>query len=137
MSKSAEGNGETSRSHNRHSFPITPKKPRRNPPSMPKLSPPPPQHANHINIGDSTPVDNTPITNEQYAKLMAQYQTIAKSWAKHTKQMKKQQRQKGSRSNEITHSSSRENESQSSSTKRRNKKPKKQADSNEASAPYT
>ena len=125
MSKSAERNGETSRSHNQHSFPATPKKPGRNPSSMPKFPPPPPQHANNVNTEDSTLVDKTPITNEQYAKLMAQYQTMAKSWAKHTKQMKKQQRQKGSRSDEITHSSSRENESQSSSTKRQNKKPKK------------
>ena len=138
MSKSTEGNGETSRSHNRHSFPTTPKKPGRNPPSMPKLPPLSPQHANNVNTKDSTPIDNTPITNEQYAKFMTQYQTMADNWAQHTKEMKKQQRQKGPpHSDELTQSLFRKNESQSSSTKRRNKKPEKQAESDEASAPYT
>ena len=88
MSKSAKRDGETSQSHDRHSFPTTPKKPGRNPSNMPKF--PPPQHANNVNTKDSTPVDNTPITNEQYPKLMAQYQTMADNWAQHTKQMKKQ-----------------------------------------------
>ena len=95
MSKSTERNGETSRSHDRHSFPATPKKPRQNPSNMPKFPPPPPQHTNNVNTEDSTPVGNTPITNEQYTKLMAQYQTMVNNWAQHTKQMKNQQRQKG------------------------------------------
>ena len=138
MSKSTERNGETSRSHDRHSFPATPKKPRRNPSNVPKFPPPPPQHTNNVNTEDSAPVDNTPITKEQYVKLMAQYQTMADNWAQHTKQLKKQQRQKNpSHSDELTQSSSRINESQSSSTKRRNKKPEKQTELDEISVFYT
>ena len=138
MSKSTERNGETSQSHDRHSFPTTPKKSRRNPSNMSKFPPPPPQHTNNVNIEDSAPIDNTPITNEQYVKLMTQYQTMADNWAQHTKQLKKQQQQKDPpQSNELTQSSSRRNESQSSSTKRRNKKPEKRTKSDEASASYT
>ena len=104
---------------------------------MPKFPPPPPQHTNSVNTRDSTHVDNTPITNEQYAKLMAQYQTMADNWAQHTKEMKKQRQKGPPHSDELTQSSFRRNESQSFSTKRRNKKPEKQAELDEVSAPYT
>ena len=138
MSKSAERHDETSQSHDRHSFPATPKKPGRNPSNMPKCPPPPPRHTNNVNTEDSAPIDNTPITNEQYVKLMAQYQTMADNWAQHTKQLKKQQRQKDPpHSDEFTQLSSRRNESQSSSTKKRSKKLEKQTESDEVNASYT
>ena len=121
MSKSTERNSEASQSHTRRSFPTTPKKPGRAPSSMPKFPPPPPQHTTNVDREDSTPVDNTPITDTQYTKLMAQYQTMAKNWAQHAEQMKKQQRQKGSpHSNDLTRSSSQENTSYTKQSKRRN-----------------
>ena len=121
MSKSTGRNSEASQSHAQRSFPTTPKKPGRAPSSMPKFPPPPPQHTIDVNREDSTSVDNTPITDTQYTKLMAQYQTMAKNWAQHAEQMKKQQRQKGSpHSNDLTRSSSQENTSHTKQSKRRN-----------------
>ena len=137
MSQSPERNDETPRGQDRHSFPVTPKKTGRDPPNMPKFPPPPPQYTNNINTGDSAPVDNTPITNEQYTNLMAQYQTMAREWAQYTKQMKKQQRKGPLHSDEVILLSSRQNEVQSSSTKGINKKFKGEAKLDEANTPYT
>ena len=81
MSQSSNRNGETPCGQDRHSFPATPKKPGRDPPNMPKFPPLPPQHTNNVNTRDSAPIDNTPITNEQYTNLMAQYQIMVREWA--------------------------------------------------------
>ena len=136
MSKSAERHDETSQSHDRHSFPATPKKPGRNPSNMPKCPPPPPRHTNNVNTEDSAPIDNTPITNEQYVKLMARYQTMTDNWAQHTNQLKKQRQKDSLHSDEFTQSSSRRNKSQSSSTKNRSKKLEKQTESDAVNASY-
>ena len=129
MSKSTEGNSKASQSHTRRSFPTTPKKPGRAPSSMSKFPPPPPQHTIDVNREDSTPGDNTPITNAQYTKLMAQYQTMVENWAQQTESRKKQPRQKSSsRSNDPTRSSSQKNKSPASSIKRRNETSQKDRD---------